>query len=156
MVLSDSLYRRKVTFAGLPDPSDPKPSHKTYFQLAGRVLLITLFLGLIFRTGVWSGFRMLITMLELVACIMVVVGFKAKTSAMFLVAFLSILNILLNDFWDYRHKTTTRDFLKYDLFWKFCNFRYDFFQTLSIIGGLLLLVNMGPGELSYDEKKKHH
>jgi ER-derived vesicles protein len=156
MVLSDSLYRRKVSFAGLPDPSDPKPTNKTYFQLAGRVLLIFLFLGLIFRGGQWGTFRIVVSLLELVACIMVIVGFKAKSSAMFLVAFLSILNVFINDFWNYRHKATTQDFLKYCLFWQMPNNRYDFFQTLSIVGGLLLLVNMGPGELSYDEKKKNH
>ena len=32
--------------------------------------------------------------------------------------------------------------------------RYEFFQVLSIVGGLLLVVNAGAGEFSIDEKKK--
>ncbi|KAI9135811.1 SURF4 family-domain-containing protein [Paraphysoderma sedebokerense] len=74
---------------------------------------------------------------------MVAVGFKAKWSALFLVMFLSIFNVIINNWWSLHHTHPQRDFAK-----------YDFFQTLSIMGGFLLLVNLGPGGLSMDEKKK--
>jgi len=113
MVLSDSLHRRKIAFAGLPELSDPSSTNRTYFQLAGRVLLIFLFLGFIFKGDNWSILRILISTVGLLACIMVAVGFKAKYSAMFLVALLSVGNILINNFWSVHSAHPHRDFLKY-------------------------------------------
>jgi len=115
MVLSDSLHRRKIAFAGLPQLSDPSATNRTYFQLAGRVLLIFLFLGLVFRGDRWSASRIAISTVGLLACVMVVVGFKAKYSAMFLVALLSVFNVLINNFWSVHSAHPHRDFLKYVL-----------------------------------------
>ncbi|KAG9299884.1 hypothetical protein G9A89_005413 [Geosiphon pyriformis] len=140
MVLSDAFSKKKSLFPGLPQLSET--DRKTYFQLAGRVLLIFLFLGFIFN-GEWTLTRLGVSVIGFIACIMVVVGFKAKWSATFLVLFLSIFNVFINNWWSVHHTHPQRDFLK-----------YDFFQTLSIMGGLLLLVNMGPGGISLDEKKK--
>jgi uncharacterized membrane protein YphA (DoxX/SURF4 family) len=112
----------------------------TSFQLAGRVLLIFLFIGFVFQ-GQWSFARVLVSLVGLGACIMVVVGFKAKYSATFLVLLLSISNILINNWWSVHPNHPQKDYL-----------RFDFFQTLSIVGGLLLLVTTGPGGLSMDEK----
>ncbi|WFD19523.1 ER-derived vesicles protein erv29 [Malassezia caprae] len=141
MVFSDSLAnRRKNLFAGLPSMSET--DKRIYFQLAGRILLIVLFIGFVFQ-GEWGFFRVAVSILGLGACIMVAVGFKARYSAMFLVLLLSILNIAVNNFWTVHSAHPQRDFL-----------RYDFFQTLSIVGGLILLVSMGPGGFSMDERKK--
>lgn len=140
MVLSDSLQKNKKLFAGIPSLSET--DRRKYFQLAGRILLIFLFIGFIFQ-GNWSFARVLVSIVGLGACIMVAVGFKAKYSASFLVALLSIFNVFINNWWSVHSAHPQRDFLK-----------YDFFQTLSIVGGLLLLVNMGPGGISVDEKKK--
>ncbi|KAK0617891.1 SURF4 family protein [Bombardia bombarda] len=111
MVLSDSWVRKTKAFAGLPQLEEK--DRKMYFQLAGRVLLIFLFVGF------------------------------AKFSATLLVLILSIFNILVNNFWTLHEHHPHKDFAK-----------YDFFQILSIVGGLLLLVNSGPGQFSIDEKKK--
>jgi uncharacterized membrane protein YphA (DoxX/SURF4 family) len=77
MVLSDSWVRKTKAFAGLPQIEEK--DRKMYFQLAGRVLLIFLFVGFV--------------------CVMVVVGFKAKFSATLLVVILSVFNVLVNNFW---------------------------------------------------------
>jgi len=140
MVLSDTLSSKKKLFAGIPSMTEN--DRRKYFQLAGRILLIFLFIGFIFQ-GSWSIGRVFMSLFGLGACVMVAVGFKAKWSASFLVILLSIFNVFANNWWSVHSHHPQRDFLK-----------YDFFQTLSIVGGLLLLVNMGPGGISVDEKKK--
>lgn len=141
MVFSDSMISRRSSFAGLPTISET--DRRKYFLLTGRVLLIFLFIGFILQ-GSWSIGRVLLSIVGLAACVMVAVGFKAKWSASFLVIVLSIFNVFANNWWSVHSAHPQRDFLK-----------YDFFQTLSIVGGLILLVNMGPGGLSVDAAKKN-
>lgn len=99
MVLSDSWVRKTQVFAGLPQIEEK--DRKMYFQFAGRVLLIFLFVGFVF-SGSWSIGRVIVSIIGLVACIMVVVGFKAKWSATLLVVILSVFNVLVNNFWTVR------------------------------------------------------
>ncbi|KAL5404002.1 hypothetical protein PMIN03_009450 [Paraphaeosphaeria minitans] len=119
MVLSDSWVRKKFAPAGLPTLDEK--DRKMYFQLAGRVLLIFLFVGFVFR-GDWSFWRICVSLLGFIACVMVVVGFKAKFSAIMLVVILSIFNLLVNNFWTLHPHHPHKDFAK-----------YDFFQILSIV-----------------------
>ncbi|KAI8637072.1 SURF4 family-domain-containing protein [Parasitella parasitica] len=146
LCLSESILRNKRQtssshlFASLPSLTETE--RHQYFQLAGRVLLVLLFAGFVFQ-GEWSLLRVLVSLVGFAACVMVVVGFRAKWSASFLVTFLCILNVIVNNWWTVQHSNYKRDVTK-----------YNFFQCLSITGGLLLLVSIGPGHLSYDEKKK--
>lgn len=144
LLLAESMLKDKkvkgVLFPGLPDITDMEKS--TYFSLFGRILLIGLFAALALQ-GPFTPFKVIFAVMALISCVMVALGFKARYSAMFLVAILSIANIIVNPWWSYGHESAERDFL-----------RYDFFQMLSIMGGFLLLANTGPGELSLDEKKK--
>lgn len=107
MVLSDSWVRKTKAFAGLPTLDEK--DRKMYFQLAGRVLLIFLFIGFVF-SGEWSVWRIGVSLIGLVACVMVVVGFKAKFSATLLVLILSVFNILVNNFWTVGFSSTMLNF----------------------------------------------
>ncbi|EPZ34874.1 Surfeit locus 4 domain-containing protein [Rozella allomycis CSF55] len=138
-----TMDKKNAMFAGLP--SINKNGTSTYMTLLGRVLLVLLFLGLAFGGEEMSLVRLIFIAIASVVCVMVVVGFKAKFSAILLIAMLSLFNVFVNNWWSLHHEHPERDFLK-----------YDFFQTLSVMGGLLMLVNIGPGNMSIDEKKKQY
>lgn len=99
MVLSDSWVRKKFAPAGLPQLDEK--DRKMYFQLAGRILLIFLFIGFVFA-GEWTFGRVIVIAIGAVACVMVAVGFKAKWSAIVLVMILSVFNVIVNNFWTVR------------------------------------------------------
>jgi uncharacterized membrane protein YphA (DoxX/SURF4 family) len=132
---------KQAVFAGLPMISPVEKG--TYISLLGRVLLICLFGSLTVSGDRSTPIKTAFLLLSCLSSVMVAVGFKARYSAIFLVAILSLFNVVAHQWWNLHPESAERDFL-----------RYDFFQTLSIIGGFLLLVDAGPGELSIDEKKK--
>lgn len=142
LAFSDSIVRdkRALSMPGLPQLNNK--DNKKYFLLAGRLLLIFLFLGFVF-SATWSFSRVLVILVGVAACTSIVVGYKTKVSAALLTILLFLYNVIVNQFWKYSKFNANRDFLK-----------YEFFQTLSIVGGLLIIVNAGAGELSIDEKKK--
>lgn len=139
LVLAESRVEGKSLFAGVPSLGENKP--KMYLQLAGRVLLVFMFLTLLRFEA--SAMQIVQNLVGSLLMVLVAVGYKTKLSALVLVTWLNILNFYFNAWWNIPAYKPMRDFLK-----------YDFFQTLSVIGGLLMVVSLGPGGVSMDESKK--
>lgn len=134
---------------------------KNFMQLAGRILLAFMFITLIrFELSFFQvvqdivgsilmvmvtgecRYRRVVSVIQLEFSLFLV-GYKTKLSALILVALLTVLNLYHNAWWTIPSYKPLRDFLK-----------YDFFQTLSVIGGLLMIVNLGPGKKSRGIKVK--
>lgn len=139
LLLAESRSEQKSLFPGVPTMGGNTP--KTYLQLTGRVLLGFMFATLIkFRL---SFVYILQDVAGTILMVLVAVGYKTKLASLVLVLLLTIINIFINPWWMYHSQSPLRDFLK-----------YDFFQTTSVIGGLLLVVALGPGGVSVDDYKK--
>ena len=139
LLLADAQSQHKAIFAGIPMIYDNK--NKEYMVLAGRVLIILMFLTIIRFNFTFMNIIEIIIGGVLIA--LVAIGYKTKLSALILAAALSVINIFLNPFWMYEAM------LLHDLH------KYDFFQTVSVVGGLLFIVILGPGGVSVDEHKKN-
>eukprot|EP00911_Craspedida_sp_UC1_P000581 UC1_evm2s445 len=128
---------KKDRFAGNISVEDPHRA-ANMLQLAGRLLIVIMFLTMLKFD---SAARIAVEAVGLLLVLCVGAGFQAKASAMALVVLLTLQNFWFNAFWS--ASKYEADFM-----------RYDFFQTLSVVGGLLMIVALGPGGVSIDSSKK--
>lgn len=135
IAFSDSIVQNRTTFGMLPELNPRDGRTKGYLLFAGRLLIVLMFIAFTFSKSWFTVF------LTVVGTVCFAIGYKTKLASIMLGLILTFYNVTLNNYWFYDQ--TKRDFLK-----------YEFYQNLSIIGGLLLVVNTGAGELSVDEKKK--
>lgn len=135
IAFSDSIVQNRTTFGMLPELNPKDGRTKGYLLFAGRLLIVLMFIAFTFSKSWFTVF------LTIVFTICFAIGYKTKLASIMLGLILTFYNVTLNNYWFYDQ--TKRDFLK-----------YEFYQNLSIIGGLLLVTNTGAGELSVDEKKK--
>lgn len=139
LLFAEGHSEAKSLFAGVPTLGDNKP--KSYMQLTGRILVVFMFVTMLRME--FSFFQILQNIVASLMMVLVTVGYKTKLSALVLVVWLFSINMYFNAFWMIPYNKPMRDFLK-----------YDFFQTMSVIGGLMMIVSLGPGGVSMDEHKK--
>lgn len=139
LLLAEVMGEAKTIFAGVPTLDDNQSQN--YLQLSGRILLIFMFMTLLHFT--MSLKDLVVNLVGLSLMVLVAVGYKTKLASLVMVCWLLGLNCVMNDFW--RHRSTS-------IMWDFK--KYDFFQALTVCGGLLLLTAFGPGGVSIDKRKK--
>jgi len=108
LLMVENRKEARSLFAGVPTIHNNAP--KNYMQLAGRILLVIMFITIV---------RFDLTLMSIIQniiggiCILfVAIGFKTKLSALFLVIFLSIANVYANCFWLVRDHRALHDFFQ--------------------------------------------
>ncbi|XP_017119909.1 surfeit locus protein 4 homolog [Drosophila elegans] len=109
-------------------------------QLTGRILLALMYLTLFQQYLTIAA--MILNCFGLILMAFVVMGYRTRLAALCLSLILTVWNVTTNAWWF--AEGDTRDLLKYNCF-----------HTLSVVGGLLMVVALGPGEVSLEQYKKH-
>ncbi|AGO13542.1 AaceriAGL340Cp [[Ashbya] aceris (nom. inval.)] len=135
ITFGDSIVQKRITFGMLPELTSKDGRTKGYILLTGRILIVLMFVTFTF------GKSWLTVFLTIAGTVCIAVGYKTKFASIILCLILTFYNVTLNNYWLYGY--AKRDYLK-----------YEFYQNLNIIGGLLLVLNTGAGTISFDEKKK--
>lgn len=128
-----------------------------YFPLLGRILISSIFLMSGFgKIADWSGtagymaskgmplvpmFLIGAIVFELGGGLSVLLGFKAKIGAAALAAFLIPVTLIFHNFWTLEGMDQQIQMIM-------------FMKNLAILGGLLLIIALGAGPLSIDNRKK--
>ncbi|XP_017044307.1 surfeit locus protein 4 homolog [Drosophila ficusphila] len=128
------IYR---TSAGLPFLESRRSQH--LMQLTGRVLLALMYLTLFQQYFTMAA--MALNCFGLVLMAFIVMGYRTRLAALCLSLILTVWNVATNAWWS--ADEDTMDLLK-----------YNYFHTLSVVGGLLLVVVLGPGNVSVEQYKK--
>ncbi|UYV73289.1 SURF4, partial [Cordylochernes scorpioides] len=129
----ETWVESKSTFAGVPQVEKGSKA-RSLLQLVGRILMVLMFtLTLPFHSEWLWWLRSLVSG---VLILLVAVGYKTRLSATLLVLWMAYLNLTYHAWWNYSVSHAMHDFL-----------RYEFFQMTAIVGGLLLLVALGPGRV---------
>jgi len=108
-------------------PARPMTGRRKYLRC---LLLLLLFSPFIVQGRISPG-RIVVYTLGLIACLLIIAGFKSTLSAAVIVGMLSIFNVFANNWWTLPATLFTRD----------CVID-DFLQTFSIMGGVILLEQM--------------
>lgn len=137
LLFAETVAEKKTIYAGVPSYGDD-PKEKQYLQLFGRLLLVLMFMSLINAEQ-----PAIYLVLGLPMVLSIAVGYKTKLVSIALICALFLHNINRNQFWLNSWNKDEYDYKK-----------NDFFQILSIIGGVIHLLIYGAGGISVDQRLK--
>ena len=97
----------------------------------------------------------------LYVCSLIIIGMKSRWCALLLALAMGVTDLYMHPFWLFMFSTRTylmegvagMEGYEVDAFTMADHQRYFFFQTMSTVGALVLLVVHGPGNFSMDEQQ---